>query len=83
MKVKKKPPRCDHCGRRIRPGHHELLLVDAATGQQVGHYHAPTCQYAATKYLKAGAVLRAIYRHPDRCGDNQERCDAGQMDGAA
>ena len=71
-------PKCDACGRRVRPKHHELLLSDALTGQVIGHYHArPDCQGAATKYLRSGAVIMATFVHPDRCGPEQEHCDAG------
>jgi len=69
--------RCDACNKRIRRNHHELRLTDPMTGQKVGHYHArPECQEAALKYLTSGAMLMATFVHPDRCGPDQERCDA-------
>jgi hypothetical protein len=82
--VSKKPPRYDACSRRIRRNQHELRLSDLATGQVVGHYHARLdCQGAAAKYLVEGAVLRATFVHPDRCGDNQDHCDGGLSEWAA
>ena len=70
--------RCDACGRRIRHNHHGLVLTYPLSGQEVGRYHARgACQEAAVKYLTGGAVLAATFVHPLRCGDNQERCDAG------
>ena len=73
--------RCDACGKRLRPGHHEAVLTDFETGQQIGHYHAPGCQGAALKYLmNGGGVFRMTYLHPDRCGPEQERCDGGLLD---
>ncbi len=49
-------PKCDGCGRRIRPGHHEAPLLDLETGQRIGTYHA-RCQGAVAGYLTPGAVL--------------------------
>jgi hypothetical protein len=69
--------RCDACNKRIRRNQHELVLSDFLTGQIVGHYHAPGCQAAATKYLVGATVLRATYIHPDRCGLDQDLCDGG------
>jgi hypothetical protein len=69
---------CDACNKRIRRDEHELRLSDFTTGQRIGVYHAPRCQEAAVKYLvQGGAVLNMTYAHPDRCGSNQECCDAG------
>jgi hypothetical protein len=68
--------RCDACGGKIRREQHELLLADAVTGQELGRYHVG-CQDAARKYVEPGAVLKATYLHPDRCGPDQERCDGG------
>ena len=71
-------PRCDHCGKRIRPNHHELRLSYPTSGQGIGRYHTrPDCQAAAAKYLTGGTVLLATYYHPPRCGDDQAHCDAG------
>jgi hypothetical protein len=82
--VGKVAPRCDVCGRRIRPNHHELVLSDALTSQEVGHYHTgPECQQSAMKYLTSGAVLVASYNHPARCGDDLERCDGGISEAVA
>jgi hypothetical protein len=76
--------RCDRCNRRVRPGHHELRLTDPSSGQLVGRYHTrPACQEAATKYLTRGTVLVASFIHPDRCGPNQQYCDAGLTEDAA
>ncbi len=77
VSVSHQPPRCDACDKRIRPNHHYIRLSDLTTGQVIGRYHArPPCQLAVTKYLEAGAVLRFSIAHPDRCGPNQEHCDA-------
>ena len=70
--------RCVACNRRIRRNHHEMVLSDSMTGQEVGHYHVlPECQEAALKYLTSGEVLTASIVHPDRCGAGREHCDAG------
>ena len=78
---------CDACGKRMRPAHHELHLRDPRTGQRLGVYHAGItwgdCQAQATKYLVAGAVVQATVVHPDRCGANQEHCDAGLSEAVA
>jgi hypothetical protein len=80
----KSAPRCDSCLKRIRQNHHELVLSDALTGQEVGHYHTrPGCQQAAMKYLTSGAVLVASYHHPARCGDDLENCDGGSCEAVA
>jgi hypothetical protein len=68
--------RCDGCDRVIRDSHHELVLKDLATGQVVGRYHG-ICQHSASRYFAPGAAFRAVYFHPARCGENQERCDSG------
>jgi hypothetical protein len=82
--VGKDATRCDNCGRRIRRNHHGLVLTDPLTGQEVGRYHArPGCKEKAVKYLTSGTVLAATFLHPDRCGPNQERCDAGLSEDAA
>lgn len=80
-----KQPKCDSCNRTIRKNQHELLLSDALTGQRVGHYHAvPRCQESAVRYMMSpGAVLRASFVHPHRCGPDQEYCDGGLSEGAA
>ena len=79
----KAQPRCDACGRSLRPHHHEALLTDFATGQQIGRYHAPACQGAALKYLtRGGGMFGLTYLHPDRCGPDQELCDGGLGEGA-
>jgi hypothetical protein len=76
-----KPSKCDACGKRMRPVHHELHLTDPMTGQVIGRYHAGIawgdCQFHATKYLVVGAVVQAAVVHPDRCGAEMEHCDAG------
>ena len=81
--MSKKPPKCDHCNRRIRRSQHEMRLSDLLMGQSLGRYHAPGCQAAAAKYFEAGAVLRVTIAHPDRCGPDQERCDGGLSESAA
>jgi hypothetical protein len=72
---------CDACGKRLREHQHELLLRDLFTGQVLGHYHAGAawdeCMAQAGKYISRGAALQATFIHPDRCGDEQEHCDAG------
>jgi len=78
-----KPLRCDACGKRVRRNQHELRLSDLITGQIIGCYHArPECMGAAKKYLEGGVALTATFAHPDRCGPNQENCDAGIGDAA-
>ncbi len=77
MRTAKKTPRCDGCDRAIRHSHHELVLKDFETGQVLGRYHAATCQHSASKYFAPGVVCEATYLHPERCGENQERCDSG------
>jgi hypothetical protein len=78
------PPRCDSCERRIRRNHHALRLSDLLTGQVGGYYHArPGCMEPATKSLVGEAVLRFSFVHSDRCGDDQEHCDAGLPEWAA
>jgi hypothetical protein len=81
-----KPLRCEACGRRIRPAHHELRLSDLLSGQLIGRYHGnPDCMGAATRYVVGAAALRLSIVHPERCGDDFERCDVGLqfMPGAA
>ncbi len=74
--MSKKPTRCDFCNRRIRLNQHEFNLRDLETGQLVGRYHVrPKCQVAAAKYFVPGVALRATVCHPERCGDDLERCD--------
>jgi hypothetical protein len=77
-----KATRCDACGKRLRPGHHELHLSDLATGQVIGRYHAGVafegCTSRASKYMVGCATLRATIVHPDRCGAEQEACDVGR-----
>lgn len=70
---------CDSCGKRLRDNHHELIVSDHPSGQLIGRYHAVwgECVAQATKYFVAGAVVQATFVHPDRCGDEQEHCDAG------
>jgi len=82
---KPKAPRCDCCKRRIRRNQHELVLSDLTTGQVIGHYHAhQDCMVGASKYFYGkGAALRASFIHPDKCGENQQHCDAGLSEGAA
>ena len=79
-----KPPKCDACGRRIRAGHHELRLSDPRTSQLIGLYHAGAgyteCMQSAKRYFVPGMALQATVVHPDRCGDDQEHCDAGAAD---
>jgi len=75
-----KPPTCDGCERPIRASHHELVLRDFETRQIIGRYHAATCQHSARKYFAPGVALEASYYHPDRCGPDQERCDAGAFE---
>jgi hypothetical protein len=78
--MSKKAPRCDKCGKKIFPNHHELHLVDVETGQLIGRYHAPRCQSAAVKYLGSDVgtdVFLANFIHPARCGPEQELCDGG------
>jgi hypothetical protein len=76
-----KPSKCDACGKRMRPSHHELHLTDPRSGQVIGHYHArPDCQEAATRYFQAGVVLLVNIVHPHRCGNDFEACDAGLAD---
>ncbi len=74
-------PKCDSCGRRFRQNQHELHLSDFLTGQLLGRYHAGIgwgrCMEAGAKYVQPGAVTLASFIHPDRCGDDQEHCDAG------
>ena len=67
--------RCDSCGKRIRPRHHEARLLDAETGQRIGAYHA-ACQGAAVGYMtRPGAVFVLRILHPERCGPDLGRCD--------
>jgi hypothetical protein len=74
--MSRKPPRCDHCGRRIRPSHHSARLSDFLIMQTIGEYHAnPACMAAALKYTTDGADVRVSYLHPLRCGPSQENCD--------
>jgi hypothetical protein len=77
-------PRCDACGRRLRQNQHEVHLSDFLTGQLLGRYHAGIgqgrCMAAAAKYVQPGAVTMATFLHPDRCGDDQENCDAGLLE---
>jgi len=82
--VGKKPPRCDHCDRRIRPTHHEFLLRDFE-GQVIGRYHVrPDCQVAAAGYFEPGVALRATVYHPARCGGSDlADCDGGVSEWAA
>jgi hypothetical protein len=81
---KYREPRCDACSKRIRRNQHELVLSDFLTGQVVGCYHVRRdCQAAATKYLMGGAVLRATYAHPPRCGVEYELCDGGLSEAVA
>lgn len=65
----------------MRDNHHELVLSDPLTGQVLGHYHTgpawPKCAPRAASYLGEGAVLQASFVHPDRCGEQQEHCEAG------
>ena len=69
--------RCDSCGKRIRPAHHEARLLDAETDQKIGSYHA-TCQEAVAGYLtRPGAFLTLRIFHPERCGSDLQRCDGG------
>ena len=69
--------RCDSCGKRIRPSHHEARLIDAESGQVIGRYHG-TCREAVAGYLtRPGAVLALRIMHPKRCGPDLERCDGG------
>ncbi len=79
MRTTKKLPRCDGCDCAIRYSHHELVISDLATGQIVGRYHV-ICQRDAAKYFVPGAVFQATYFHPERCGENQEFCDAGAFE---
>ena len=79
--------RCDACGKRVRAGHHEAVVRDALTGQLLGVYHAGlswgSCQARAAKYTRPGVVLRVSFVHPDRCGPEQEHCDAGLAEAVA
>ncbi len=79
-----KYPRCDSCNRRIRPNQHEFVLRDLETGQVVGRYHTRLgCQVAAAKYIVPGVALHGTVYHPERCGDDLERCDGGLPEWAA
>jgi hypothetical protein len=82
--VSNKPPRCDSCGKRIRPNHHLLVLSDFQTGQIIGRYHI-ACQAAIASYVAPGVVLNATIVHPDRCwvGEALADCDAGRRRGVA
>ena len=79
-----KRPKCDACGKRLREYHHELVLTDFVTDQVIGRYHAGAvyteCMQSATRYFVPGVALQATVVHPDRCGDDQENCDAGVAD---
>ncbi len=79
MTTAKKAPRCDGCDHAIQHCHHELVISDFETGQVVGRYHV-ICQHSASKYFVPGAVFRAVYYHPERCGENQQFCDAGAFE---
>jgi len=68
--------RCDSCGKRIRPAHHEARLLDAQTGQVIGTYHA-ACSGAATRYLARPAVFVLRIFHPEQCGPDLRRCGGG------
>ncbi len=83
--MSKRPTRCDSCNRRIRPTHHEFVLRDFETGQELGRYHArPDCQAAAATYFEPGVALRATIFHPKRCGgEDLEHCDGGLSEWAA
>jgi hypothetical protein len=72
---------CDACGKRIRPGHHELRLSDPRTDQEIGLYHAgppgsphAICMARANRFCLPGEVLTGTVRHPDRCGPEGEYC---------
>jgi len=78
----RKLPVCDDCQRPIRHSHHEWALRDPATNQLIGRYHG-VCQHSASKYFGPGVVVLLTYYHPDRCGPNQERCDAGAFEEVA
>jgi hypothetical protein len=79
-----RPRRCDACGKRMRENHHELHLSAPLTGQVLGRYHAGMafggCMVTASKYFSVGNAVKATFAHPDRCGDDQEHCDAGFAD---
>lgn len=82
--MSKKPPRCGACDRRIRLTYHEVALRAFETSQTIGLYHArPDCQAAATRYMAAGAVLRATVYHPQRCGGDLTNSDGGVSEWAA
>ena len=79
-----KPPKCDACDKRIRKTHHAIRLSDLTTGQVIGSYHArPPCQLEAAKYVARGVALRFSVVHPDRCGDDFEKCDGGLLEASA
>jgi hypothetical protein len=81
---KPKSPRCDGCNKRIRANAHELHLIDALTGQQIGCYHGrPSCWEGLSRYFQAGRVLQMLVVHPDSCGPDQSDCDAGAPGWAA
>ena len=79
---------CDVCNRRLRPNQHELHLSDPLTGQIIGKYHTrEECMEAAQRYITGalgkGRVCQASVVHPDRCGSEIDRCDAGAEPGDA
>jgi hypothetical protein len=71
----------------MRPAHHELHLTDPRTGQVIGRYHAgethADCMAQAEKYFRPGEVVLLTVVHPDRCGADQEHCDAGLSEAVA
>lgn len=76
-----KLPKCDACERPLRKSHHELVLRDFETRQVIGRYHVrPECRDAASRYFRPGVAIGATFVHPDRCGPNQESCDAGAFE---
>jgi hypothetical protein len=83
-----KHPRCDACKWRLRENQHELHLTDPLTGQVIGRYHADPgshaeCMARAEKYFQPGEVVLLNVVHPDRCGPDQEHCDAGLSEAVA